>query len=939
MDNLRRIFDTACVLSTFLSKRSDYRPDANKIAHAVSQQLNQEVSLDDLSRIKYLLPDEIVFDYEDIVFDAVNDRSEPQKVLLFQFVDTVKDAENPGSLLAKITQRKERFQRAASQFMSRRSWDDLVEGAKSMYPRSNPNISMEIGPLKGESMDEIIDSLDEELAAKRTVPPRPSSYAPTPSRYEQLLSQFGIEKLYSHQAQAIEFIEEGKNVIITTSTASGKSLVFQMPIVDCLQSGEGTAMYLSPTKALAQDQLRSFRNLLDEDLVYAFDGDTPANDRQGIIEEGRLILCNPDILHCTILPQWQKWQRFLENLRFVVLDELHCYQGVFGAHTAMVFRRLRRLCFDLGNDQLQFIACSATIDKPLHFFSQITGLEEEQIRMVDNDGSPAGKKHFLFINTPHLVEDDPSSGRALPMTIAVPLLIRLVSSGLRVIAFCRVRKVCELMMRSIREQLRDQDNGEEILSCIMSYRGGYAPEKRREIEREMFCGKLRAVIATSALEIGIDIGNLDAAVLVGFPYSLASFRQQVGRVGRRSTDSLVAIVADGSVLDRTFVNDPDRIFTDRDPLIPLPIEPAIVSSHLDCAAYELALTEEDGEVFPLWESLKHSLEFEDGQYHTSKYRPAEKVSLRVADSTDIAVVNVTGGNCEILEMIEFSRIGFTIYEGAIFHHQGKPYIVVKLNTDENYAHVIETKVQWTTRQRDFTDVDPLSSQKYKTLNDALCAIGKVQVATTVFGYFKVDRRNKIIEAVDVYLPPFEAKRAGIWMNLSIAVLETITEKNLNAAAAIHAAEHLIISMIPRFVVTSPGDLGTECKAPEKELAKKATGRIRLARLIIFERRGGEAGNGTVEKVYECLDQILDACCERIDACPCTHGCLDCIAMSGCTENNIVLSKPGAQVILRMLMNHPIDDVPDGPEPNFEASDIITVQAVQAHPVVNIKKEE
>lgn len=937
MDNLRRIFDATCVLSTFLSKRSDYRPDANKIADAVAKQLNQEVSLDDLSRIKYLLPDEIVFEYEDIVFDAVNDRSEPKKILLFEFVDKIKDAEIPGSLLTKITQRKERFQRAASQFLSRRSWEDLVEGAKSVFPRSKSPPG--VASLKGENLEQIIESLDEQLAAQRVVPSRSSEFASTPSRYEQLLTEFGIEKLYSHQAEAIEFIEEGKNVIITTSTASGKSLVFQLPIVDCLQSSEGTAMYFSPTKALAQDQLRSFRNLLDEDLVYAFDGDTPADDRAGIIEAGRLILCNPDILHCTILPNWQKWQRFLENLRLVVLDELHCYQGVFGAHTAMVFRRLRRLCFDLGNDQVQFIACSATIDKPINFFSQITGLDEEVIRHVHKDGSPAGKKHYLFINTPHLVEGDPSSGRVHPMSVAAPLFIRLVSSGLRVIAFCRVRKVCELMMRSIREQLMDQEDGEEILNCIMSYRGGYAPDKRREIEREMFCGNLRGVIATSALEIGIDIGNLDAAVLVGFPYSLASFRQQVGRVGRRTADSVVAVVADGSVLDRTFVNDPDRVFTDKDPLIPLPIEPAIVSSHLDCAAYELALTKEDGEMFPLWEDLRGSLEFEDDQYHTSKYRPADQISLRVADTTDIAVVNITGGKGEILEMIEFSRIGFTIYEGAIFHHQGKPYIVTRLNTDENYAHVVETKVQWTTRQRDFTDVDPLNSQKHKTLNSTLCAIGKVQVTTTVFGYFKVDRRSKIIEAVEVYLPPFQTRRMGIWINLSISVLETITAKRLNAAAAIHAAEHLIISMIPRFVVASPGDLGTECKAPEKELGKRASERIRPARLIVFERYGGETGNGTVQKIYECLEQILEACCERIDSCPCSHGCLDCIALSGCSENNVVLSKPGAQVILRMLTNRTAEDIPDGPEPNFEASDIITVQAVQARSTMGVKNEE
>lgn len=941
MDGLRRVFDAVCVLATFLALRHDYRPDAIKIAKAASQQLGCDVSIEDLSRIKYLLPDEIVLDYEDIPHDAVGDRSESQKMLVFQFIE--KPNKQSETAPEKINKRKERFQRAVAQFMTRRTWEDLVTGAKSVMPRHVSPIKP--SPISGESIETIVQSLSEEVVALRTLSPRAGEYGTVPEKFTDLLALLDIKQLYCHQAEAIEHIDQGYSVIVTTSTASGKSLIFQLPIVHAIQNDYSvTAMYLSPTKALAQDQLRAFRNLLGDESVFAFDGDTPKDERPAIIRNGRVILCNPDILHCTMLPNWSRWQRFLENLKFVVLDELHCYQGVFGAHTAMVFRRLRRLCFDLGNESVQFIACSATIERPIDFLAQMTGLDPGSLHNVSHDGSPAGAKHYLLINTPHLVEDDPASGRAHPMTIAAPLLIRLVSSGLRLIAFCRVRRVCELMMRAIREQLNEQADGEELLQCIMSYRGGYAADRRREIEREMFRGNLRGIIATSALEIGIDIGNLDAAVLVGFPFSLASFRQQVGRVGRRSSDSLVILVADGSVLDQTYVNNPDRLFTDKDPAIPLPIEPVIVLSHLECAAHELSLSEEDGAMFPMWDELKDKLEYEDGEYHCAKRNPSETVSLRVADETDIAVVNVTGGRAEILELIEFSRVGFTIYEGAIFHHQGKPYLVVSLNVDDKYANVIETNVQWTTRQRDFTDVNALSSWNTKTVGGMSAAIGKLRIEVTVFGYFKVDRRSKIIDAVDVYLPPFKATRAGMWINLSILTLDTLVNKNLNAAAAIHAAQHLLIGMVPRYVVTATSDLSTECKAPEKELAKRGSTRVRPARLVVYEKYGGEMGNGTARKIYDRLEAILEACYERIESCPCDHGCMDCIAMSSCSEQNVVISKPGARLIFRALTGRDFDGIPDGPEVNFVASDIITVQPVQARAMMgngveSVPKEE
>ncbi|KAG9075170.1 hypothetical protein FS749_013180, partial [Ceratobasidium sp. UAMH 11750] len=418
--------------------------------------------------------------------------------------------------------------------------------------------------------------------------PLPGAIAPA------LESARSVTGFYSHQAEAINAIWSGKNVIVSTSTASGKSIIYQVPILSALQKDKDvTAMFIYPTKALAQDQKAAIEQLLQQCLglehikVATYDGDTPQDQRAVVRKTASIIFTNFDMLHASILPNEEYWRRFLKNLHLIVVDELHYYTNVFGSHVAMIMRRLRRVCAANGNQDVRFVSCSATITDPLRHMTDIFGVEN--VEVITDDGAPAGQKHFVLWNPPYVDGQDPTLGKVSSLSEACWLFRSLMKQGVRTIMFCKIRRTCEAVMKAIRAELTSEGRT-DILAKVKAYRGGYSQKDRRNIEHEAFSGNLLGIIATNALELGVDIGTLDAVIVLGFPFGLASLRQQMGRAGRRARDALTILVADERPIDRHYVEYPEELFSENVGELHVDLDnQAILESHLQCAAHEMPI--------------------------------------------------------------------------------------------------------------------------------------------------------------------------------------------------------------------------------------------------------------------------------------------------------------------------------------------------------------
>lgn len=807
---------------------------------------------------------------------------------------------------------------------------------RSLLPRTIPS--------ERKAIPEIIEEIKTlDWYSGQIVPDGHRVFDPQPPIYGELNFQMSqslvnalyntrnIEQLYAHQAEAINNLHEGHNVIVSTSTSSGKSLIYQIPVLHQLEQDINTrAMYIFPTKALAQDQRRSLKEMLRfmdglQDLVVeTFDGDTPMPDRNYIRDEARIIFTNPDMLHITILPQEEAWRSFLQNLKLVVVDELHVYNGLFGAHVALIMRRLRRICAAVGNRHVKFISCSATVANPEAHMKTIFGVEE--VKLTDFDGSPSGRKEFLCWNTPFRDPGDPTSGRGNTMAEAAKLFCQLILRGVRVIAFCRIRKQCEVLQAAIKTELNDLERP-EVVARVMSYRGGYTPQDRRQIEREMFDGKLVGIVATSALELGVDIGSLDAVITVGFPYTIANLRQQSGRAGRRNKDSLSVLIGDCFPTDQFYMSNPDEIFTKPNCELQVDLENVLVlEGHIQCAAYEMPINPEADKVYfgPLLSKMarERMRKDADGFFHcNSRFlpQPSRHVAIRDTEDTHFAIIDTTHGKNTVLEELEASRAFFTIYEGGIFLHQGNTYLIKEFSQERMIAKVEYVKVDWTTQQRDFTDIDPVETHAIRRIPNSLSRAfyGPIKIKQVVFGFFKVDRKRRILDAVEVDNPPIILYSKGMWLDVPKAALDILNERRLNIAAAIHAAEHAILSLMPNFVISMPGDVRTECKVAIKEFAKKETQRKRPARLTFYDAKGGASGSGISTKAFEFVDTLLEQACKRVEACHCLEGCLECCCDEACKQANQVMSKAGALVVIMCLLGRAkeidIDALPFGEE--------------------------
>jgi len=795
----------------------------------------------------------------------------------------------------------------------------------------------------------------------RTADYRELDFELCPKLKEALDASNNITKFYTHQAEAINMIHQGKNVIVSTSTSSGKSLIYQVPVLDAIERDRYvTAMYIFPTKALAQDQKRSLKNLLKNMLgmsnlvVETYDGDTAKEDRKYIRQNASIIFTNPDMVHTSILPGHQYWQRFLRNLRYVMIDELHMYKGLFGSHVALIMRRLRRICSLLGNEKLHFISCSATLKDPVTHMHNIFGIPRESIVHVNKDGSPSGGKHIVVWNPPLIDASDPISGRINFIAESARIVIELIKNNVRTIVFCVVRKTVELLMKEIRRILKAQDKA-GLLGQIMSYRGGYSASDRHKIERQMFHGNLRAIISTNALELGIDIGSLDAVVMCGFPISIANFHQQSGRAGRRNKDSLTLLVAADDPVSQHYMNHPEELINAEYPDLALDFENVLVlEGHLQCAAFEIPLAknlklEESffGDYRRLENVVKRRLVLDpsDNCFHPNpRYLPwpSAKVSIRAIEEDSFAVVDMTNGRNVIIEEVEASRTTYTLYDGGIIIHQGLPYIIRDFNPEERYAKVERVNVDWTTSQRDYTDVDPLVIDKIRSLNsnDVPIYFGTVQTTMVVFGYFKMDRRNQILDAVEVHNPPVKYKSKGLWIDIPQKALDFISLKGLSAPAGIHAAQHAVINMLPLFILSGLDEIRTECKAPEKEFGHRENKRKRPARLIIFDSKGGQFGSGLSTKAFDNIDIILEQALKTLLDCDCEWGCPKCCAAPNCKENSLVLSKYAAIIILAVIIGRPIDldSLPSGPEPNMPEITIETIRPANEFGMVTLAED-
>lgn len=1010
---------------TFCCTRKHFATTFDNIKKAVQAQIGQgqELTAEDVARVKVIVPGAVRFEYVDEAklevmtagdqeiaqyglhkrgnlactqdMDSGEDYANDNKqILLFEFVDgdlkrevvhpktgaptkpmrRMKDEDlkmpvySQKQMLRLIEKRNSKFSDALNAFLvqcedSNTDPVESLEHEKIAFlptpPGSGANTPALAGrapptiPKDRKSIAEIIAEIREmDWYHAQIVPEGHRAFEAQSPVYGELAFQLsqdlvnalyhtkGITQMYTHQTEAINHLYEGHHVIVSTSTSSGKSLIYQVPMLHELEKDpQSRGMYIFPTKALAQDQRRSmmdllqFMNGLQDTMVETFDGDTPMGSRDLIRDEARIIFTNPDMLHITILPQESAWRTFLKNLKFVVVDELHVYNGLFGSHVAFIMRRLRRICAAVGNRHVKFISCSATVANPEDHMKSIFGVQD--VKLVDFDGSPSGRKEFVCWNTPFKDPKDPTSGRGDTVAETARLFCQLILRGVRVIAFCRIRKLCEVLLQAVRAEF-DKLERTEIGKLVMGYRGGYSPQDRRQIEKEMFEGKLMGIVATNALELGVDIGSLDAVITMGFPYSISNLRQQSGRAGRRNRDSLSVLVGDRYPTDQHYMQNPDEIFTR--PNCELQIDLSnelILEGHVQCAAFELPIRPEEDSIYFGQQLLalaptrltKDTLGF----YHCHprfRPQPSRSVSIRDTEDQHFAVIDTTNNRNIVLEEVEASRAFFTIYEGGIFLHQGTTYLVKELNTESHLARVVRVHVDWSTMQRDFTDIDPLETESMRVISNDPSAsrafFGTIQIHAVVYGFFKIDKRGRILDAVAVDNPPIDRLTRGMWLDVPTRAIEILQSHRLNIAAAIHAAEHAVLSLLPSFVISSPGDVRTECKVAKKELGRplrranavpdafeqrlKPPSRQRPARLTFYDAKGGACGSGIASKAFEFIGLLLRRAVARIEACSCLspQGCVECVCDERCKEMNLVMSKAGAGVILRCLLGWEID---------------------------------
>ena len=711
---------------------------------------------------------------------------------------------------------------------------------------------------------------------------------PLPKNLETCILNRNI-KLYSHQAQAINIARQGKNVVIATPTASGKTLAFNIPVLEALtENSKATTLYLYPTKALTNDQLKVLKELEKDIGIKAdpnvYDGDTPQHQRASIRENSRIILTNPYGLH-QYLPWHYKWRSFLQNLKFIVIDEAHVYRGVFGSNVAMLLRRLLRICSFYHSDP-QIILSSATIANPQEHAKRLTGKDFE---VVSKDGSPRGQKSFVFWNPPFI--DAANTTRRSTHQETKDLLTLNIIKNLQTLCFTTSRQMAELITRWTKEELTRKSKSPNI---VTAYRAGYLPQERRDIENRLKNKNLIGVVSTNALELGIDIGSLDSVIISGYPGTVISTWQQAGRAGRTNSDSLVTLVAFQNPLDQYFMKHPNDFFG-------RPHEQAIIDLHnqyisigqIMCASSELPITDGDKKFFPelLSESIQ-ALEKENlirktprGWVYSGTARTTEVVSL---ESISHQTVTVTC-NGNLLETLTLNKAYEEAHAGAVLLHQGETYISEELDLKQLVAKVRQENVNYYTEA--LKDVDVAIKKTLEEKNYGVkVGLGELAI-TEVYHAYVTKTYDEVVKRTPLSLPPLSFSTVGLWFIVPDAIREEIEAQGLDFAGGIHAVEHAMIGMSPIFAMCDRWDIGG-LSTPLHPDTGEAT---------IFIYDGFEGGIGISENLYSNIKPLWEKTLQLIDNCECQDGCPSCIYSPKCGNENKPLDKQAASIILKQLL--------------------------------------
>ncbi len=761
---------------------------------------------------------------------------------------------------------------------------------------------------------------------------REGQYRPFPNSVHPVIKEAfqkdGIERLYSHQADAIEAVQNGRDVVVVTPTASGKTLCYNLPVLNTkLSLPFSKAFYLFPTKALSQDQMVELQKLIERIgepvTTFTYDGDTPQDARQAIRSKGDIVITNPDMLHTGILPHHTKWVSFFQNLKFVVIDELHTYRGVFGSHMTNVLRRLDRICRFYGS-RPQFICCSATIANPKELAEKLL---EREVFLVDQTGAPSSEKIFIFYNPP--VVNKELGIRRSHIHAARQLAAPFIEQGIQTILFATSRLYVEVLTKYLKDRFekRLEDKGR-----IRGYRGGYLPEVRREIEKGLREKEVKAVVSTNALELGIDIGDLETCVIAGYPGTIASTYQQAGRVGRRSEKSVAILVARSQPLDQFIIENPDYFFG-KPPEHGLinPDNLLVLLSHIQCAAFELPFR--DGEQFGR-ENLDEMLKYlEDkgtlhhvGQnwYWTQDAYPAEKVSLRSTSEENFVVVDTTKRKVgktrlreEVIAEVDFTGAHTTLYEGAVYLCQSEVYTVEKLDYANRRAFVKKTHGDYYTDAIDYTDVSVLEGFERKQGENTVYEHGEVKVATKVVGYKKI--KFYTLENLGygkIELPDLQFHTNSYWITFKRRLVEKLPYNRLEVIDGILGLGYALHSMAALHLMCDPHDLNrcvgdrgskwfirlsrdskgiySSYNAPE-EISEEKMGLFEPT-LFLYDNYPG--GMGFSHQLFDDTDVLLEKTMKLISRCECGFGCPSCV---GPTKEVGEKSKEVALALLKEIL--------------------------------------
>ncbi len=751
-------------------------------------------------------------------------------------------------------------------------------------------------------------SYENQIAHIEEIPSRQPEHASVELKpfINYALNQIGIKQLYSHQAEAIMQIRSGKDIVLVTSTASGKSLSYMIPIFENVMADQkATALYIAPLNALVNDQFKSFLELRD---IMGIDADlskylgTMGEDEKRDVRYGnsQIILTNPEMIHLSFLPWHRIWKRFLSNLKFIVVDESHYSRGVVGSNMANLLRRLNRVCAYYDGTRPQYICCSATIGNPGEHTAALIG---RNVTVIDKDGSGRGLQNFIFWNPPFYVNEQGFNVRRSTFGESLSLFNRFVQYGLQTIAFTRARQAAERMYVAARSGLREKG----LADKISPYRAGYFGKEREEIEKKLSEGSLRGVISTNALELGIDIGGLDACIIDGYPGTIMNTRQEAGRAGRGNQESIVALVASSNALDQYYMRYPKEFFERNCEEAVLNVSnPYIQAGHVLCAAKELPLTARDEKCFG--SGLARIIELLEGEgllaggdsKSAVDPNPHGQVSIRGIDKEAYSIFAFNGGRRIPIEKDIEKALAFKeAFEGAIYLHMGTPYHVIRLDHEKKDIHVEETKAEYYTKA--LVNSEIFIKEKYtdKTLpscKDVKVGLGAVEVVEQVTGYKRFRYFSEtVLGEYALEMPRLSLETVALWIELPDRFTDLVENHGCDLAGGIHAIEHAMIAMYPLRLLADRNDVGGVSTPSHNDLEGNCG---------IFVYDGHRGGVGYAERGYERIADILEVTLKAIEGCPCSDGCPSCIQSPKCGNHNKPLDKQAALIILNELLGKP-----------------------------------